>query len=221
MEKHVPAFKESISVSKFDKPFQRIPKLYEFENDKRFVVRKAENYQFLEGQFTTLEEAAKTMKSLFDELKVLGIEVPAQFVIAEDENNKPSLYTLVDRIAPVSLEDSKKQDAGRGIEAIFDALVKYYEKKAVTDENFLSDLPEIGQYVYGTKEGETEARWYMIDTDPYFSNEKQSLYQTVDTLNDELPDIERDFGVDMSTQKKRVEELMRKLEEQLGENAEF
>jgi hypothetical protein len=217
MEKHVPAFKESISVSKLDKPFQHIPKLYEFENDKRFIVRKAEEYQFEKGQFTTLEETVKTLKSLFDELRqVYGIEIPAQFVIAEDENKKASLYTLIDRISPVGLETldaDKKHEAVKGIETIFEALVSYYKKKVATDENFLSDLPEVEQYIYGTKDGEVEARWYMVDTDPYFSNDRQVLYDTLDTLNEELPDIENDFGVDMTVQKKRVEELMKGLEE--------
>jgi hypothetical protein len=51
------------------------------------------------------------------------------------------------------------------------------------------------------------------DTDPYFSNDRQVLYDTLDTLNEELPDIENDFGVDMTVQKHRVEELMKDLGE--------
>lgn len=220
-EKHIPAFREPIAVSNFDNIFHPEPKLHEFENDKRFVVRKADEDMFAPDQYTTPEEMGEVLKGLFKELRdTYGIETPVHFVVANDENSVPSLFILTERIARVDfagLDDAKKHESAEGIRHIFSSLVDYYEKKYASGARYLSDLPYLGQFTYGVKEEGQSPRWFLTDTDPYFDDDKESLFEVMDAFDIEIPTIQEKYAIDLEGEHARVKVL----KEKLGRDLEY
>ena len=217
-EKDIPAFKSKLQLSGFEKPLQPTPKLHEFDGDNSFIVRKVENYQFEDKQFTTPEEVGLLLASLFNELREkYGVDAPASFVVAEDEHGEPSLYTLTEKIrksgiATESLTENKRTVFAQSIIELFESLISYFEDKAESEENFLCDIPTLDQFVYGTKEGEKTERWHLVDTDPYFTDRREALYGTVDTFLIELFEIQEKYNINLQDVINRAKDLMSSLD---------
>lgn len=216
-ERHPKALRESLVPSGLDKSFLAEPRLWEFELNKNFVVRKVESFLFT----STIkpETVAKIVRELFSELSSdYGINVPVQFVVASDENKIPSLYILTDRVN--SSPDDESSDATKskmaaGMASIFSSLVAYFENKYASGEEFLCDIARIEQYAYGTRADSTVADWYLVDTDPYFTTHKEILLDEVEALCKGIPDLEARFEIDIPEVKKRADALRRTVHNQL------
>jgi len=210
-ERHIPAFKETLEVSKYDKGFGN---LSEFKNDKRYVVREAHPHLFEEGQEVSSLEAAKILRDLFNELRTAyNINAPVQFVVAENDKGEPRLFNLTNNIEPAgTLDEEERQKMVHGLLNIFRSLMSYYESKYASQENFLSDIPIPFQYVYGKKEGDTHNEWYLVDTDPFFSDTRETLFDATENLKDSLEELEKEYKVDMSDITERAQALMEKIE---------
>lgn len=216
-ERRPNAFKESLIPSGLDKSFLAEPRLWEFEQNKIFVVRKVESFLFT----STIkpETVAKIVKKLFSELSSdYGINVPVQFVVADDENKIPSLYILTDRINSSSVDETSDATRSRmatGMTSIFSSLVAYFENKYASGEEFLCDIAHFEQYAYGTRADSTVSEWYLVDTDPYFTTHKEVLLDEVEALCKGIPDLEARFEIDIPEVKERAETLRRTVHNQL------
>lgn len=213
----IDAFTEGLKTSPFDKHVQynMPPKLIEFEHNKNFVIRKAAPYMFEEGQYTTAQEMATKTKYLFDELREkYAIDAPVEFTVAKDENEQESFYILTHKVDTYDydqLDDQEKEQARTGIKKIFESLITYYEDKSKGGSTFLQDLPDTEQYVYGSLDKNGVRQWYMIDTDPFFSDGKEGLIDVLDTLRDELDIVEDKFSVDLTSVRTKCEALLNQL----------
>lgn len=217
-DRDVPAFEEKLVRSPFDKitnahPSINYAKLHEFEGDKRFIIRKGDE-TYAEGELT-VGETCRLVKGLFDELnQVYSIPVPVQFVIAKDPANKTVFYILTQTISTTEfeeLEGEEKSRAAAGIKKVFETVLTYLEDKSRTGGNFLTDLVDTDQYVYGTLSGDAHPRWYLVDTDPYYSRSEDSLWEILDMWPDALEWAEESFSIDLQTLKEKGAALKERL----------
>ena len=217
-DRDVPAFKEKLVRSPFDKitnahPSTNRAKLHEFEGNKHFVIRKGDE-TYAEGELT-VGETCHLMKELFDELnQVYSIPVPVQFVIAKDPANKTVFYILTQTISTIEfeeLEGEEKIRAVAGIKKIFETVLTYLEDKGRTNGNFLTDLVDPDQYVYGVLEGDIHPQWYFIDTDAYYSGSEDKLWEILDGWPESLESVEEFYSIDLRALKEKGAALKERL----------
>jgi|GEM_PF-3147544 hypothetical protein len=217
LEKNIPVFKEKLEVSEFDKTMPKIeaPRLFEFSKNKDYIVREIRKHMFEKGQYLDAEKTAREVKGLFDELRdVYEINAPVNFVVSNDENGKETFYSVIDKIEAKKIEDldlEEQSNAKEGLKKIFTNLFSYYETKNASGENFLADIPEIDQYVYGAKKGESVNKWYLIDTDPLYSKDTDSLADSLDALRDEIESVTEKYGLDLKDIHNKCEKLLETL----------
>lgn len=222
VERDVAAFKEQMVRSRFDKKwnplhFKRV-RLHEFESDKRFIVRKGDASAMVDpAQFTDAFEACRKVKSLHDEMAAkYDILAPVHFVVANDSEGQRAFYILTEMVQSLNydeLDEAGKRHASLGVQRIFESLIDYYGSRIGSDEEYLSDLPGLEQFVYGSLNG-SEHRWYLTDTDPLYSNDQEDLMETlVEDFHDEsLEFIEEKFSIDLSSVRAKSSALRDKLE---------
>ena len=216
----VPAFKEKLVRSPLDReayprqvnlqPFVDLVKLFEFETNKHFIVRKGDPPSVGSADlklFTNAVDTCRVVKGLFDELEtVYAIRAPVQFVVAKDENGQRIFYILTKRVLEAKIGElmgDEKRKAALDMQKIFESLITYYEKKNETGEYFLHDLPDPDQYVYGNLENHFERRWYLVDTDPYYSNETKELWDLLDCWANVMDMFEQQFTIDLDSVRQR------------------
>jgi hypothetical protein len=199
----------------FEKP--DVPAFKHGLNDN-YVVRRATE-RFHAENFDAKEYAIRS-KSAFDKLRERGINVPAQLVVADNEKDSTGkgadVFVITDKIDHLPIENlgpEEKTKAGEEFHNVPLALVGYYENTFETRSDFLADLSEREQYVYGTKRGAAKAEWYLVDTDPILYDDLASLADNVLALEEELPDIEEEFSIKFSDVRKRAKYLLKKLNE--------
>jgi hypothetical protein len=222
----VPAFKNGLKESPFNKAGRDrfsdlLPgaDLMEFQDNDNYVVRKATE-KFHAEHFHVTDYAMRTKKA-FADLDHCGIHAPIQLVVAEDRNDKsgkgPDLFVITDKVAAVPLESMRpeqKAKAGEEFHALLQALTRYYETAFETGSEFLMDLSEREQYVYGKKPGDSEDSWYLVDTDPILADDHHSLATNVEMLDEELDDMEAEFSLAFEDVRERIITLLDKLEEE-------
>lgn len=191
-------------------------RLFELKADDRFVIREPE------GTFVENEELKDPIafvnksKALLAELtEKYGILCPVHFVVAKDETDTPKAFILTEKVKSVdyeTLDPNEKQNAARQIQAIFESLMKYYEGKERTRAEFLWDVPQLQQFVYGMLPTDSENKWYLVDTDPYSAKSSEKLFEAAETLEAELFELEDTFGINVSSLEKRCGQMMKRLE---------
>lgn len=221
VERDVAAFKEQMVRSRFDKKYNpiyfKMVRLHEFESDKRFIVRKGSAGVMVDAaQFTDAFEVCRKVKLLHDEMAAkYGILAPVHFVVANDSEGQRAFYILTEMVQSASydeLDDAGKRHASLGVRHIFESLIEYYGSRIGSDEEYLSDLPGLEQFTYGSLNG-SENRWYLTDTDPLYTNDQERLMENlVESFHDEeLDDLEKKFSIDLSLVRARSAALRDKL----------
>lgn len=220
VERDVPTFKELMVRSSFDKHLNvtvmgRV-RLHEFKNDKRFVIRKGDREALFESaRFTDAIETCRKVKSLFNELdQKYAIRTPTHFVVAEDSLGKPAFFILTERVSAITFEDMAEEEKCRAaaqLKKIFEILIGYYEDKLQSGEDFLCDLPDAEQYVYGSLNGSAN-QWHFVDTDPFFSKDKEVLWDTLDSgVEEAIETVEEKFSINLSEVRRRNTALKKKV----------
>lgn len=182
----IPTFVKPLQRSEFNRPEQPT-KLYEFSSDPRFVVREWSMDYVRDKGFSTMQEFASITKRVFDELRSYGVLVPVQFVIARDETNTEKMYIITDNITKaenISTTENTRRD--KVMTQFLKRLLKYYQDKYRSGEQFLFDILSDSneQYVYGKNAGDKYNQMYLVDTDPYFTNDKNRLVRVLEALVD-------------------------------------
>lgn len=210
----VDAFKEEAAVSPLDKGDFNIRKIFEFENNKDYVVRPHHQEFFQAGTLTTPEDMAKKLRALFAELREkYDINAPVQYVVAKDEKGTDGLFNLTRRVERQDLDqltDEERDAARQGLQHVFTQVLRYYDDKERSGETFMSDLPGAEQYVYGKIDGGQNS-WHLVDTDPLLADSKVDLFGTLDFLLEQLEFVEDDFHMDLTKQRRGAEALISKV----------
>lgn len=180
--RNIPAFKDRMQ----DTGFGDTHVLYRFENDPRFVIRGVDftelNDQVYRKDAISIQDAARESKELFAELENYGITAPINIVIANDDRGQESMFVVTDRIEAADQGKFSSDESARYIEAtthLFDCIVSYYENKLQAGSNALDDIGPLGQYVYGKRSGSAENKFYLVDTDPWFTNDRVFLKERI------------------------------------------
>lgn len=180
--REIPAFREKLKPSRHAEKNLSPRKLLEFEKDDRFVVR-------LIGYKDALELADKA-KVLFDELRSYGINIPVNFVVAQDEDSVPCLWAIADRITPDNTAANSVRE--REFSALLHCILKYFQDKLGTDRVFLQDVVrDESQYVFGTRPGEAHPRWYLVDVDLDTLSGDENLLDRINHVERWLARLER------------------------------
>ena len=222
VERDVAAFKGQMVRSRFDKKWNpihfKMVRLHEFESDKRFIVRKGDARSMIDpAQYTDAFEVCRKVKLLHDEMAAkYDIFAPVHFVVASDTEGQRTFYILTEKVQSLDydqLDMNEKRRASLGMQRIFENLIEYYGSRIGSDEEYLPDLPGLEQYVYGSLNG-MEHRWYLVDTDPMYSNDQEKLMETLaESFHDEeLDDLEEKFSIDLSSVREKASILRDKLE---------
>lgn len=219
--KKVPAFRDELHLSTHDRLVEHgwsshdDGKLFELAADDRFIIRKADADMFLEGQQSSPLETGKKVKALFDELAAkYDIIAPVHFTVAKDENQNDSLYIITDKVRAVdvdALDDIERSAAISEITSIHGSILRYLKDKAKNGEDFLQDIPDARQYVYGHIDGENKNHWYMVDVDPFYSSGHEAVADSLDVFRDELEDLESKYTISLTALREECEQLLDEL----------
>jgi hypothetical protein len=156
----------------------------------------------------TFMERALAISRLFAELEEkYGIPVPAHFFMGEDEEKRPTLFIMTEKVEGVDfneLTNEEKEGFRMEDEKTLRALLTYYKDKFNSGEEFLVDVGNTGQYMYGTLKGEDVPRLYLVDTDPYLATRTSPLRHKmlnvgVDDILNSLAYLEKQHATDMTT----------------------
>ena len=215
LERKIPALKDDLVVSKHDRSFQEqghevgTNRLFELRADERFIIREPEEKFVENNELKDPIAFANKSKMLFGELtEKYGIKCPIHFLVAKDETDTPKVFILTEKVKSVdytSLATEEKQAAAKEIQAIFESLLNYYEDKEKQKTDFLWDVPQVDQFVYGKLPKDTENKWYLVDTDPYSARNVEKLFEAAETLDAEMYTLRKRFDLDVSSIEKRSE----------------
>lgn len=209
IECFVPEFEKKFVRSSFDKEMNANPninraKLLELENDNRFVIRKSDSV--VATQRSIIECEVEKVRKLFEELKeAYSVIAPVHFRVAEDVEGKVAYYSFTQRVHAVEYDEmnaAKQRIVAQEMCNLCKNVVRYFLDKINSEETYLDDLSDIGQYVYGTIEGDLTARWYLIDTDPYYKTrrEEDSWMDVYEIFLSFLEKVETKYSIDLSTE---------------------
>lgn len=149
-------------------PISEIRKL---ENNPDKLVRSVD-FHFGEPDTNIAMERCRKARELFDELKKYGVRLPnPEFVLGRTPSGKIRIYTVVDKIYGKELLRLNKEEIQRladELDSLFTALIAYYEDKYEHGGDFLADITERKQFMYGHKIGEEKQFLYLVDVDPFY-----------------------------------------------------
>lgn len=169
----------------------------------------------IDGEFSALE-LSRIAKNLFSELEnKYGIKTPVEFFISRDESDKQVLYSKVDIISgsDLSKKDSLKKN-NQPIKKLYSSLSQYFLDKLNNGGFFLTDISDASQYVYGEKSvefGENDAneQIYLIDTDIYLDNRRESLMTVVYWLSMHFGMLEYNRNVSVPQVKDNIKKFIK------------
>ncbi len=215
---------ESVTPAKFDIPVFRAPliksefsagiafgmehgvKLFELVDDSRFVIRPP-----FYGDKRKASTASRIGQQLFHELEYrYGIRSPVQFIIARNDSGKIAYYGITEKIRSVDVDDLADTERTRTVDdfqRMFETLITYCEDKVRTRSHYLMELFDATQYIYGTRPGQLEQRWYLIDTDPVFCRSLEYMNYMLGNIEENL----EDSGVDFTVLEPRIKALRKTL----------
>ncbi len=185
-------------------------KLKEFENNPNKIVRKITLdeiiYRFSDENINLIEAAVNAVK-LFKELEdKYHINVPANFLIGKDENNRDALYSIVDKIdgknfCNLELTDiDNKEIFNKELEDLFVNLIHYYRDKYKDQAYYLSDIGKVSQFMYGLINNKQGQHIYLVDTDPLFTSvkiNKDDIAYQLDSLATDMNNLKIILEVDL------------------------
>ncbi len=188
--------KPNVSIENVDQS-----KILELESNANLVVREVlleelenEYRGKLNGDYSAVE-LAELGKELFDELRSeYGIDSPVKFLFSKNRNNEPSLFSIVDKIESVTLGQEEKDEVSQKFYQLHESISQYYLDKLRNGGAFLTDINGPTQYVYGTKltKQDGDVNIYLVDTDIYLDNKKESLLTLVYWLARHGSGVEKD-----------------------------
>lgn len=122
-------------------------------------------------------------KELFDQLRTqYNIPVPdIDIVFGETEKGKIAAFVIVDRIEGKGLDDTlyypeyypdslvHEAEMLRRIDEVFANLVRYYADRYAQGGEYLSDITESRQWMWGHRVGEGNNNLWIVDVDPVVS----------------------------------------------------
>lgn len=193
---------EISSDHKFFESSDRPNKIIRVEDGKELIKKHKGKFELIE----LVEEA----KKLYTELEEkYGIIVPAEFFIGKDKTGNDVIYSVVDKIEGKRFEDIEKTDEDiKKVEALYTSVAKYLLDKFKEGGLYLWDICGESQYIYGKKVGEDEDKIYLIDTDIWLNNSKNSMYLVVYWLTRHISGEEKHFNTQFSEARDCIQEFV-------------
>ncbi|MBI5470459.1 hypothetical protein HY968_04060 [Candidatus Kaiserbacteria bacterium] len=203
---HPPSFGKPLERSPFDKGIPLRTNIFQFQDDPRFTVRE---FKYDYDQFAgirTGKNFPKKIKGFFDELRdTYSINVPVHFVVANNPKGRKCIYVITDVVKPQNLSTlsvDEKQKFQKQYGKLLNGLLKYLIHKFEKKERFLEEImpvlhdKDIWQYVYGKKEGDTDDRIYLVDTDLFIARPgKWALEDAAAQLNGSIQQAKDDYNI--------------------------
>ncbi len=211
----VPAFSEPLQMV-HDRRTMRNPNRPAIESvvadGKTWMVRGFSDKEILRTQHDRTVEGTFTdrsliVKNLFNEIQnKYGIATPTQFMIDEVDEKNPTLFMMTEVVEGDNrkkLSAAEKKVLCAEEESTLRKLFTYYQDKAKSEEEFLCDIGDLGQYRFGTLAGEKEKHLYLVDTDPYYAtltSPTKRWFLLVSSVLDIMGSIiymQKEYGVDL------------------------
>lgn len=142
--------------------------------------------------------------NLFFELENrYGISVPLENIWIDNDNQ--CVYSVVEII-------SKKEDdptiIAKKAEILYSSISKYFLDKFIEGGPFLWDINSQSQYIYGTRLGEDEANYHLVDTDIWMNNDSEQIPFVVYWLTRHMSGLERSVGTIFESARSNIENLV-------------
>ena len=186
-------------------------RLYEFKNNPNKIIRlmNLNDLGYEHHDHIDPIELVALGKKLYNELEEkYNIHAPVEYVVGNDMDGERVVYGITDRITS-NLENNKQ--LAEQAEKLYTSLSKYYSDKSEGLSNggmFLTDIRGFSQYVYGTKAGDEQPKFYLVDTDLYMHDDKLSFYYVIAWLIRHMSSVEKKFGKHFDVARKNIETIL-------------
>jgi hypothetical protein len=205
--------------SNISEAHKKYHKFFELKNEQNKIIR-VENLDELKHKHKDkfeLVELVEIAKELFTELQEkYEINVPADFFIGKDKEEKEVVYSVVDKIEGKHLgEVEKSEEVSKKIEKLYTSVAKYFLDKSKEGGLYLWDICGQSQYVYGKKSGDNEDKIYLIDTDIWLNNSRTGMYLVVYWLTRHMSAQEKNSDTKFNDARNYIKQF---IEQPLPEN---
>lgn len=171
-------------------PFDRTAegKLMQIVGNPDFTIRK-QSYATPES----LQAAITTSRRMFRDLRRRGISVPATIQGSTPKDTVPTMNIVTHVItrSEISDEHSRQRYNDRVVKVLSAVAEHLLNAFAKPGSSFFSDIvPALAdiqsgaqsQYIFGRKKGDVVDDIHLVDTDPFFSNDREDLLTSIDDL---------------------------------------
>jgi hypothetical protein len=100
-----------------------------------------------------------------------GIKTPeSQLLVGKNQEGETSLYRVSQQVLGEDLSDAITHGtvSDNELEKFVGSIYDYYDQKAATGEDFVSEVAQVDQYRFGRLPGEAADSIHLADTDPYY-----------------------------------------------------
>lgn len=213
------AFADRLQPTGFD---ARNIDLWQIKDDPARLAREnrpaeGQSLDDLEGSIREGEAFFAQMRDKYG-IRVVAMEIRREKNVAGQE----TVFTLVDKIDGQNLSEMKElpAEAKDELEQLYVSLGRYYDDARKQQRKFWGDARS-DQFVYGSKDGETDEHFYLTDVDPEFYREGEDEWHTIEavmgSVSHDLVENEAKFGGGMRLEKAR-EKMLCIIDEMLKEN---
>ncbi len=212
---HTP-FKEPLDDSSLEKD-GGISTFLEIKSRPNKLIRKVDihdavdsyNFSAFHRGSVSLFEAARILVGHIKELNKYGINVPAEFVVGEDQNNKPALFMIVDKVIGKNLRElegsSMTNSLKEELDNLWTNLIGYLiDKMGEEDGLIMCDIFRSNQYMYGKIKGSEEEKIYLVDMDPIVSFVDDSMIESIER---NIEDLEMRYNISLTNAKSKLIEI--------------
>lgn len=198
------------NISKRHSDFQ---KFYEMKDNPNKIIR-VEHFDELRIKHDCklkIPELVEAAKKLFKELdEKYGIHCSVDFAIGKDKEGNDVVFSTTDRIEgdPIG-EVHMSEEFLNKLKKSYAGIAKYFLDKFKEGGLYIWDINGESQYVYGKKLGDTENNIYLVDTDVWFSKNKNDMYLSVYWLLRHMSFFEYRAGIQFSEARNYIIEFIK------------
>lgn len=149
---------------------------------------------------------------LYKELEAFyGILVSVGYVLSKDDEGSNVVYGVSNKIKGERLDRLKiTPEIIEKIEKLYEKITQYYFDKISDGGYYLADIAGASQYIYGTKEGDSNSDIYLVDIDLYVREGIVALYNVILWLSRRMIFMERKCGKKFNEARNIFEKILNK-----------
>lgn len=190
----------------------KISKFYESKDYPGKIIRVEDFNELLNRHDNKISvpELVDIAKKLYTELgEKYGIVAPVTFSIEKNNKGEDVVCSIVDKIKGEHFENiNNQEDLLNKVEKLYSSIAEYFLDKYKEGGLYIWDINGESQYLYGKKEGDTEDKIYIVDTDIWLSKSKEDMYLSFYWLARHMSGLEKHFKTQFKEARKYISKFI-------------